>query len=307
MTNPKICDDLGIEPEQKIYFHKDNGDKKVYEIVNFLLTPYGFENFTEGQFKRIAGGSSISANLIKNYATGRGAIINGYTYIKDIMEYCNYCLKNSIFIPIERVIEEFNWAKKAINNGYITLYSGRGKRYDIEGIIDITKGLLAEVAFEIDGKEHGWHIKLNRDFYEGKTTTDEGQDVKGVSRDGRMFRKPKCKIQIKDVQYFLLIPFKEFYGSRRADIFIGYKTHWQKEFTAQRFFRSLGGKGEDIFDDFPPLDGIRVERRGWAIRSDFSHLPPGEVYKGNSFNDDNMFVYWEELRDIGKFFHYDLL
>jgi hypothetical protein len=298
-----VCKKFKLKKDQKIYFlQKNPGLKQVYEVVNELLCPLGFESYTEGQFKRIAGESSVSSNMIKNYDNSRSFVSNGYTYIKDILDYCNGCLKNSVFIPLDRVIEEFNWAKKAINQGFITLYSGGGKRYDIEAIIDITKGLLPEVAFEYDAKKFGLEIQLNREFYEGKTVTDEGQDVKLLKKENEKIRKPKIKIQIKDVQYFLLVTKEEFDGPRKADVFIGYKTHWQKESTAQRFFRSLGGKGEEIFNDFPSLKGIILERRGWAKREDFKRLPPKTNYKSCSFDNDNMYVYWEDMRKIDTLF-----
>ena len=60
----EVLNHFSIEPSEKIYFHLDKGRKKVFEIVNSLLTPYGFGNYSEGQFKRIAGGSSNSSNKI---------------------------------------------------------------------------------------------------------------------------------------------------------------------------------------------------------------------------------------------------
>jgi len=113
---------------------------------------------------------------------------------------------------------------------------------------------------------------------------------------------PNIKIQIKDAQYFLLVSKAEFDGDRQAKLFIGYKVHWKKANTGQKFFRSLGGRGEEIFSDFPTLKGIRVERRGWALRDDFKELPPKQIYKGMSFNADNMFVFWDDLRNMEELF-----
>lgn len=297
-----VCNHLGVGDQEKIYFHNEGqGSKKVYEIVNELLTSYGFEDYSEGQFKRIAGGSSFSSNIIKNYATGFGRIKRGYTYLGDIVEYCIKVLDNSIFIPLEKVIEQFQWAKTSINEGYITRYSGGGERYDIEAMIDIAKGMMPEVAFQIDAKENfGCEIELDREFYGGPSVTDGGWDVKEV-REAGGWRQPKLKVQIKDVQYFLLVPVREFYGTRSADVFVTYCTQWNKACTAQQFFRALGGKGEEVFNDFPPLEGVRVARRGWAKREDFQQLPPKESYKSLRFNADNMFVYYDELRNIRSF------
>jgi hypothetical protein len=297
-----VCSYFKIKTGEKIYFHQTKPDKKkAFDIVNELLVPYGFEVFSEGQFKRIAGGSAHSSNKIRNYASGYGKISYGYTRIEDIVGFCKEVLKNSVFVPLRKVMEQFEWAKTAINKGYITRYSGGGERYDIEAMIDIAKGMMPEVAFQMDAKENfGCQIDLDREFYGGPLETDEGWDVAKV-KEGPHWRDPKLKVQIKDVQYFLLVPVVEFYGTRSADLYVAYRTHWSKAYTAQRFLRALGGIGEQIFDDFPPLEGIRVERRGWAEKGDFKHLPPRKNYKGLNFTADNMFVYWDDLGQIQSF------
>lgn len=299
---PEKVTDLNIKDTQPVYFEKDSSLPKVFEVVNIILEPYGYEEISLGQFRRIAGGSANSSKKIENFATGRGAIVNGYAHLPNIIEYCQLVLDNSILIPLEAVIEEFNWAKKAINKKFLTLYSNGKTRYDIEAMMDITKGLLNEVAFKVDCEKHGIKIGLNREFYDGTSNTDGGQDVDKIKFSGGDFIAPKIKIQIKDAQYFMLITEGEFNGDRRAKLFIGYKVHWKKASTGQRFFRSLGGRGEEIFSDFPQLNGIRVERRGWAIRSDFKNLPAGERYRGMSFNNNNMYVYWDDLKDMEELF-----
>ena len=297
-----VCSHFKVKPGDRIYFHQRTPDKKkVFEIVNELLVPYGFGVFSEGQFKRIADGSAHSSNKIRNYASGYGKISYGYTHIENIVEYCKGVLRNSVFVPLAKVIEQFEWAKTAINKGYITRYSGGGERYDIEAMIDIAKGMMPEVAFQVDAKENfSCQIDLDREFYGGPLETDEGWDVAKVKEETQ-WRDPKLKVQIKDVQYFLLVPVEEFYGTRSADVYVAYRTHWSKAYTAQRFLRALGGISEQIFNDFSPLEGIRVERRGWAEKGDFAHLPPKKSHMGLSFTADNMFVYWNDLRDIRSF------
>lgn len=294
--------DLQISKDQPIYFQKDNDLPKVFKIVNSILGPYGYEEVSIGQFQRISGGSANSSNKIKNYALNKGSIANGFTLIEDIIDYCQFVLDNSILVPLEEVIKEFNWAKKAINENFITLHSNGKMRYDIEAIMDITKGLLNEVAFKMDCENHGVEIELNRDFYKGTVNTDEGQDIKRVKFSDGKYLEPKIKVQIKDVQYFMLISKNEFEGDRQAELFVGYKVHWKKANTGQRFFRSLGGRGEEIFSDFPILNGIRVERRGWALRKDFKELPAGTIFKGMRFNNNNMFIYWDDLRKMEDLF-----
>lgn len=298
----EVCSHFGVSSREKIYFHQErNHRKRVYEIVNELLLPYGFEDFSEGQFKRIAGGSIHSSNKINNYVLGFGSISHGYTHIVDVVEYCKEVLDNSVFIPLEKVIEQFEWAKTAINKGYITRYSGGGARYDIEAMIDIAKGMMPEVAFQMDAKKcFGCEIDLDREFYGGPLKTDEGRDVAKIRRDDG-WHDPNLKVQIKDVQYFLLVPVEEYRGTRSAEVYVAYRTHWSKAHTAQQFFRALGGISEKIFNDFPPLRGITVERRGWAKKEDFKHLSPKESYMGLTFNADNMFVYWSNLRDMRSF------
>jgi len=294
--------DLKINKDQKVYFVKESSLPSVYQLINMILGPYGFEEISSGQFMRIAGGSVNSSNKIKNYASGSGSIANGYTFIQDVINYCQKVFDNSLLIPLEEVIKGFDWARKAINEKYITLFSNGKVRYDIQAIMDITKGLLNEVAFQVDNIAYEIDVELNRDFYAGTGNTDQGQDVKRIKFKKNNFIVPSIKIQIKDVQYFMLISKGEFEGDRQAKLFIGYKVHWKKASTGQRFFRSLGGLGEKIFSDFPVLDGIRVERRGWALREDFKSLPAGASYKGMKFNDNNMFVYWDDLRDMELLF-----
>ena len=303
IVEAEVSSQLNIGSRDAIYFEKKTDNKLlVFEIVNSVLGPYGFENFSTGQFKRIAGGSANCSNKIKNYAIGRGIIANGFTYLEDVINYCQLVLDNSVLIPLEDVIEEFKWAKKAINENFITLHSNGKMRYDIEAIMDITKGMLNEVAFKKDCATHGIDVELNRDFYEGTVNTDEGQDVKRIKFPGGIYFHPRIKIQVKDVQYFMLVSQDEFAGPRQAELFIGYKIHWKKANTGQRFFRSLGGRGEEVFSDFPVLDGIRAERRGWALREDFSSLQADTAFKGMSFNNDNMFVYWDDLKDFNNLF-----
>lgn len=293
---------LDIDRDEKIYFKMDDDDKpKVNQIVNDLLVPYGFESYSENQFERIAGGSKHSSNKIRNYHSDdkRGTIKYGYTYLNDILAYCKERLESSVLIPMDKVYEEFRWAKKMINSGNLTLHSGRGKRYDIQAMLDVVKGNLCEVGFKIDAKNNGVDVGLNREMYSNKTTTDEGQDVKYVGDENN---KPNSKIQIKDIKYFFLVEESEFNGNRAADYFVGYRTQWNKENTGQRFLRSLGSQADKIFDDYPELDGIRVSRKGWAMRDDFDELPSGDRYKGKSFRDDNMFVYYDDLRDMELFF-----
>lgn len=297
-----ILEKLKIKKDQKIFFEIASQYPRVYEIINKILGPHGFEEFSAGQFRAVAGGSLNCSNKIKNHATGKGMISNGFTYISDIIDYCQLCINNSVLVPLENIVEEFEWAKKAINQGYITLHSNGKMRYDIEAIMDITKGLLVEVAFKIDSKKNGIEIELNRDFFIGTSNTDEGQDIKRIKFPGDNFTSPKIKVQIKDTQYFILISENEFNGPRKAELFIAYKVHWKKASTGQRFFRSLGGRGEDIFSDFPVLKGIRAERRGWAMREDFKNLKASKKYKGKSFNNDNMYVYWDDLRDLNDLF-----
>lgn len=299
---PRTVLDLKINKDQKIYFEKKDSLPNVYQIINTILGPYGFEEISQGQFLRIAGGSANSSNKIKNYASGSGSIINGYTFLEDIIDYCQKVLDNSLLVSLKEVIKGFDWARRAINEKYITLYSNGKIRYDIEAIMDITKGLLNEVAFKMDCKAYGIEIELNRDFYKGTGNTDQGQDIKRIKLPQDAFITPSIKVQVKDVQYFMLISKGEFEGDRQAKLFIGYKVHWKKASTGQRFFRSLGGLGEKIFSDFPVLNGIRVERRGWAVREDFKELPAGFSYKGMKFNSDNMFVYWNDLRDMELLF-----
>jgi len=303
MEKVKIPDTISIiDDKTPIYFEKEEQSPKVFEVVNSILGPYGYEEVSVGQFKRIAGGSANSSNKIKNFAIGRGPIANGFTHLPNIIEYCQSVLNNSILVPLEDIIKEFNWAKKAINEKFITLYSNGKMRYDIEAIMDITKGMLNEVAFKMDCKSHGIEIELNRDFYKGTANTDEGQDVKRIKFNKGDFIQPRVKIQVKDAQYFMLVSKDEFEGDRRAELFVGYKVHWKKANTGQRFFRSLGGRGEEIFSDFPILSGIRVEQRGWALREDFTELLAGTVFKGMKFNSDNMFIYWDNLRNMEELF-----
>jgi hypothetical protein len=173
-------------------------------------------------------------------------------------------------------------------------------------MIDIAIGMMPEVAFQIDAKTNfNCEIELDREFYGGPMQTDEGWDVRQIKKDTG-WRRPRQKIQIKDVQYFLLVPRDEFYGRRAAELFVAYCTHWNKAYTAQQFLRALGGRGDEVFNDFPALDGIRVARRGWATTEDFRHLPPRESYRNLRFNADNMFVYYEDLRAFSTF-PFDLL
>jgi len=102
----EVYSSLNLDPHDRIYFHRDTENMKVYEIVNYLLTPYGFEPFSENQFKRVAGGFVHSSNLIRNYASGRGRIKNGYAICSNIIQYCKEVHSNSVFIPFENVLEE---------------------------------------------------------------------------------------------------------------------------------------------------------------------------------------------------------
>lgn len=80
-----VCSYFEVKTGERIYFRqKKPGKKKVFEIMNELLVPYGFGIFSEGQFKRVTGGSADSSNKIKNHAIGYGRISYGYTHIEDV-------------------------------------------------------------------------------------------------------------------------------------------------------------------------------------------------------------------------------
>jgi len=283
---------------------KNIADFKVHEAVNTILTPYGFEEYSEGQFKRIAGGSKGSANLIENYYNKkRGKIKYGYTKAEDVAEYCINTLENSLFVERDKVIRWLQWSMRAINGGYITIYSGNRKRYDIEAFLDITKGHMPEEAFKDEARRKSPYedILLDRDLYGGSLDTDEGSDVDKIKEDGQE-RDPNLKVQIKDVQWNFLVREEEFKGDRSADIYVGYKTHWPKENLGQRLLSHIDD--DDKIFDVNPLKGIRVEKRGWAWPKDFERLPAGEKKENRySFNYDNYYIHWTDpnLKPMDEF------
>ncbi|KXA97443.1 hypothetical protein AKJ37_02985 [candidate division MSBL1 archaeon SCGC-AAA259I09] len=244
--------------------------------------------------------------MIENYRTGRGKVKYGYTKVKDIARYCIKALENSCFVPFDDVLEWFKWSKRAVNKGYITRRSRGKERYDIEAMLDLTKGHMPEEAFRQIAERKGYEVKLDRELYGGTRDTDEGQDVLKFSDDDEGLKEPRLKVQIKDVQWFCLVPENEFEGSRSADIYVGFKTHWRKSDLGQKLFRHFDSEGE-VFGEFEPLQGIRVENRGWAYPDDFDYLPSGQTHKGQSFQNDNYYVYWENLRDFDDFPFQDLL
>ncbi len=100
----KIPDNIanrGIKEDTNIFFEEENALPRVFEIVNEILGPYGYESVSLGQFRRVAGGSANSSNKIENLAQGNGSIKNGFTSFKKISEYCQSVLDNSILIPLE--------------------------------------------------------------------------------------------------------------------------------------------------------------------------------------------------------------
>lgn len=300
----EVCSFLGIHSNDEIYFQENHGSELVHQIVNKLLSPYDFREFSKAQFTRIAGGSVHSSNKIRNYAVGRGRIKDGYTYIGDIITFCKECIENSVTVPFEMVLQQFKWGEKAVNEQHIPIYSGRkgGKRYDIEAMMDITQGLVAEVAFKIDAERFGWELQLNREFFGSYRRTDQGKDIAKIRENGETsWRDPCLKIQIKNIKYFMLVEQSEF-DTQPADIYVAYDTQWQREHTAQQLFRAIGGERiEELFGRFPPLESLRVSRKGWAKRSDFELLESGETYKRQKFKDNNKYVYYNDLRDFSSF------
>lgn len=303
----KLAEKFDIDKNQKIYFNKEVAENSEFElpvnqVVNTILQPYGFETYSQSQFKRVAGGSKHSSNLIKNYKEGYGRIKNGYTYLEDIVEFCLDKIENSVKIPIEKVKDIMNWSSKMVYNNNISLRSGGGKRYAIEAIMDLTKGLLTEEALVVDAKNYGHNIELDRSFYSDKNETDSGQDVKRING-----KSPDPVIQIKDMKYFLLVEKEEFYGDRNADYFIGYRTQWNKENTGMKILNHFLNSEENIFENYPSMDYIRVQRKGWAKRDGFEVLKKGEYYKGKRFTrNNNMFVYYEDLNNMDEFFENEI-
>jgi len=318
LTKQEVYNSLGIGPDTIIPFQSGRkaldekqttiteeniADFKVYEAVNKLLIPYGFEEYSEGQFKKVAGGSKYSADKIKNYYSGYGKVKYGYTKAEDVAEYCINTLENSLFVERDKVIRWLQWSMRAINGGYITIYSGNKKRYDIEAFLDITKGHMPEEAFKDEaGRKSPYDdILLDRDLYGGSLDTDEGSDVSKIVEDGEE-RDPNLKVQIKDVQRNFLVREEEFKGDRSADIYVGYKTHWPKENLGQRLLSHVD-VDDKIFDD-NPLSGIRVEKRGWAWPEDFEFLPSGEKKQNSfSFDNDNYYIHWTDpnLKPMSEF------
>jgi len=316
LSENKAYDILNAEPDYVIPFNVDSNtlkekqpfkryedvlNIKVHEAVNKILGNFGFEEFSKNQFKYVAGGSKYSANKIENYFEGRGKVKYGWTRAEDVVEYCLDRIKNSVFIERDTVVEWLKWSKEAVNQGYITPYSGGATRYDIQAFLDITKGHMPEEAFKKDMNQNfGCGAKLDRELYGDTLTTDEGSDVKEIKKpNSGDYRRPKLKVQIKDVQWFYLVSKSEFEGSRKADIYVGYKTHWPKTELGQKLLSYIDK--EDIIFYSEPLEGVRVERRGWAWPGDFEELPAGERKKGQSFNHDNYFIFWNDLRKMSSF------
>lgn len=293
----------GLEPDDKLYFKKDaNKNPRVHEFVNEILEPYGFKSYSEWQFEHIAGGGSNSMNKIPNLEEGYGSISNGFTTVRHVLTYCYNRYNNSVKIPISRVKEEMEWASELIDEGDISLYSGNsiGKRDDIDAIFDILKGRLAEVALVRDAENHGIDIKIDDSIYQGSQNTDSGRDVKSIKMDGE-YVDLDSKIQVKNITHYLLVSQQEYFGDCGGDYYVAYDTQWNPKTTGRRLFSTL--TNDFLFGDFEELDGLRVERRGWAYSDDFQELPAGESYKGKKFDrDDNMVVHREELRDMSTFF-----
>jgi len=321
LSENEVYDKLDIEPDTIIPFEscedalcrkqerltqEDIADFLAYQGVNKILVNFGFEPYSSGQFQRIGGGSSRSDNLIPNYYNGHGRVKYGYTKGEDLAKFCVNTLENSVFIDRDDVLEWLKWSMKAVNEGYITRYSGSKRRYDIEAFLDITKGHMPEEGFKKDALENfSCEIKLDRALYGTSLDTDEGADVKYIGENGED-RPPKLKVQVKDVQWNFLVSDNEFKGPRRAEIYVGYKTHWPKEVLGQKLMSYIDVENK-IFDE-EPLEGIRVERRGWAWPYDFEFLPAGEKKKNKTaFNrNDNYYVYWTELRPMETFPFEDL-
>lgn len=296
-----ICSAIDIDRDERVFFDAEEG-QSVYEVVNALLAPYGFEQYSYNQFKRIAGGSKHSSNKITNYhpEDEQGYVTNGYTYIEDIVEFCRTEVEQSLWIPFTEIEELVTFAEDIINSGNISLHSGGGKRYDVQAVFDIVKGGLSEKALQIDAQNHGYTITLNESLFAGKSNTDDGQDIDTIIEQNNP-RQPKTKVQIKDTQYFMLVPMQEFWGSREAEYFVGYKAHWNKSDMGQKLINSLSNNS--VFEQVGELDGIRVSRRGWATKADFEPLDKGESVHGKEFTrNSNMYVYYDDLRSMDTFF-----
>lgn len=297
----KICSELNLSEDERIYFESSDNEMSVYEVVNYILSPRGFREFSENQFKRVAGGSKHSANLIKNYEEGYGRITNGYTFIDDILSFCQNRIENSVVVPKDKIKEIFKWSVKVVNQDSIPLRN----RNSISAMMDITKGLISEEAFKIDCYKNGYNIDLNRKIYDDYGDTDMGRDL-CLIKDNNGFREPNYDVQIKDSRYFLLVSEKEFNSlDKKADYYVGYESQWKKT-SDQLIINSLCQEESELNDIFKSanINGIRVLRRGWAERKDFNRLPKNESHKGMSFSrNNNMFVYFDELRNMDYFFN----
>jgi len=300
----KSCEDALCSKQQRLT-NEDISDFLGHQGVNKILMEFGFEPYSKGQFERIGGGSSRSDDLIPNYYNGHGRVKYGYTKGEDLAKYCVNTLENSVFIDRDDVLEWLKWSMRAVNEGFITRYSGSKRRYDIEAFLDITKGHMPEEGFKKDALESfSCEIKLDRDLYGTSLDTDEGADVKYIEENGGT-RAPKMKVQVKDVQWNFLVSKNEFEGTRKAEIYVGYKTHWPKEVLGQKLLSYIDTESR-IFDK-DPLEGVRVERRGWGWPDDFVFLPRGEKKKNKTaFRNDNYYIYWTDLRPMETFPFEDL-
>lgn len=270
-----ISNMLNIDLEEEITFEK--GEPKVYEVVNALLEPYGFEECSENGFKREAGGHSYSANKIKNYGDSSK---HGYTYLEDIIDYCRNEVENSVWISQNKVQEELNRIQSWVDNGNIMV----GERSKSQTILRTLTGFLAEEGMKKDAEQYNnTDIKLDREEYNSSQITDGGIDVHKVNNE-----EPDINIQIKKVQLYLLVDIDEFFG-KDASHYIGYEVHVKNEHELMS-----GGTG------------VRVSRGGWAKEEDFSLLPKdvnSEKYSSISFGrNHNMAVPTTDLRPMTELF-----
>lgn len=271
----KISEKLGINKNDKITFEK--GETKVYQVVNALLEPYGFEKFSENGFKREAGGRSFSENKIKNYGD---TTKHGFTYLQDIVTYCNNRLENSVWISKDKVQEERHRIQNWVDNGNIMV----GERSKSQTILRTLTGFLAEEGMRKDAKKYNnTNIELDREEYNDSRETDGGIDIHKVNNED-----PDINIQIKKVQLYLLVDVDEFFG-KDASHYVGYDVHVKNE------HELMSGSC-----------GVRVSRGGWAKQEDFSLLPKdvsSDKYSSISFGrNHNMAVPTSKLRPMTEMF-----
>ncbi len=181
-------------------------------------------------------------------------------------------------VPIEGYYKCLDFAFVQHFNGYVLSDWGSGRQREFgQKMTNWTRGLLAEVAFEIFLKKFGCEVKLDFDLHEEFVP----QDIVGIMENGG-YRNPRIGVGIKSSKKknasLVLSPQEVEDDYRKSDVYVFVRVDLPDDHLIRLLpnaFKKLvkGQQHYELYENkFDLLESVRCEIAGWCVKDDLDYV-----------------------------------